>query len=272
MLVLIALTMITMGSVTPAAAQGNAPVGAGCSINLDCESGACVRNRCVCKEDQHCDGNNYCQKNLPGVTDNRCWMKRPNGEGCTRKEQCASGRCNLGACKASACRSDSDCGSANYCHKAGANDCRSKRRNGDVCTRRAQCISDRCEGGSCLRAHECRQNSDCPAGAYCAKGVAGVGRNTCKLLKDNGQGCSAARQCKSGRCHAGVCKPQDECSNDADCSSNKYCDRGTAGIGVNRCEAKRSQGSACSRSAQCASNCCKLRPTGMRCRPSDRCN
>ncbi len=272
MLAVIVLTTISLAGFTPAAAQGNAQVGASCSINLDCESGACVRNRCVCREDSQCGSDRYCQKNLPGVTDNQCRPKRPNGEGCTRKEQCASGRCNLGSCKSSACKTDSDCGSAQYCHKAGANDCRRKRSDGDTCTRRAQCASDRCEAGACMRSHECRRNRDCPSGAYCDKGVAGIGRNTCKMLKDNGQGCTAAKQCKSGRCNAGTCKPQDECANDSDCPGNKYCDKGTAGIGVNKCKAKKSQGSACSRSAQCASDCCKLRPTGKRCRPSNRCN
>ncbi len=85
----------------------------------------------------------------------------------------------------------------------------------------------------------CKQDADCDIDRYCAKGVLGVGRNQCLPLKKLGDGCTRAKQCKSGRCNSGKCKEAHECQNDSDCT-NGICKKGTLGIGQNVCVATRS--------------------------------
>lgn len=86
----------------------------------------------------------------------------------------------------------------------------------------------------------CKEDNDCDPGRYCAKGVAGVGRNQCKELKPLGQSCTASKQCASGRCNTGVCKEADECKNNSDCGRNAECKKGPVGLGQNKCVALRS--------------------------------
>lgn len=81
----------------------------------------------------------------------------------------------------------------------------------------------------------CKADSDCDAGRYCAKGVAGVGRNQCKELKPIGASCTLSKQCSSDRCNAGKCKAADECKTDTDCGSNANCKLGPLGLGQNQC-------------------------------------
>jgi len=59
-----------------------------------------------------------------------------------------------------------------------------------------------------------------------------------------------------------------ECTHDSDCPADEYCHK----VGSNDCRPRRELASSCSRHTQCASNCCRLRATGPRCRPSSRCD
>ncbi len=102
----------------------------------------------------------------------------------------------------------------------------------------------------------CSTDSDCDAGRYCNTGVAGIGRNQCKELKDLGQSCTRAGQCESGRCNAGQCKAANECTTDAHCGANAYCDTGTLGVGQNLCRDLKPIGAGCTRADQCASGRC----------------
>lgn len=65
------------------------------------------------------------------------------------------------------------------------------------------------------------------------------------------------------------------CRRDADCARGQFCHKPPAGRAS--CKPERSEGQSCVRDGQCASNCCKLRPSiilgipSKECRPSNRC-
>ena len=185
-----------------------------------------------CKEDKQCNSGEYCKKPVLGV--NYCKSAKVVGDSCTSDKQCASPAvCKpkpFGKCVVEA-----------------------SRKIGEICISNAECTTGKCNASFCV----CASDSNCPDG-YCDKGTITIGANQCKSYKVNGEGCTRAAQCASGRCYVGACKPQDECSKDEECSGDKYCDKGTLSIGVNQCVALKGNGDACTRSSQCASNRCNL--------------
>jgi len=72
----------------------------------------------ICKEDNDCETDEYCDKGTLTVGHNLCKSLKSIGEACTRSDQCVSGRCNTGQCKtADECQTDQDCGSNSVCKK-----------------------------------------------------------------------------------------------------------------------------------------------------------
>ena len=109
----------------------------------------------------------------------------------------------------SGCTSDSGCSSGQFCTTGivglPSNACRPKNPRGTPCVNKRQCASDRCSWAVCADADECRSNSDCSAGQYCADPIAS--KASCKALLANGKACTRSRQCASNRCAMFVCKP-----------------------------------------------------------------
>jgi len=85
---------------------------------------------------------------------------RAIGASCSADLQCASSRCSQNQC---VCDEDVDCASGQRCFKPAAarNYCSSVSLSiGAACTRDDQCLSNQCEGQTCV----CRHDSDCPSG------------------------------------------------------------------------------------------------------------
>ncbi|MDQ3566362.1 MAG: hypothetical protein M3436_20555 [Pseudomonadota bacterium] len=103
---------------------------------------------------------------------------------------------------------------------------------------------------------QCKEDTDCGTGRFCAKGVLGVGRNQCEALKQNNEVCDRAAQCSSGRCAGGFCATQHECLADGDCGDGRFCKIGLGNLDRNTCRAKLADGQACAGDKQCASGTC----------------
>lgn len=229
-----------------------------------------------CQTDADC-GSGYCDKGTLTIGRNHCANKKELGVACTRPEQCASGRCYLARCQAAnECAEDRDCAPAEYCDKGtltlGRNQCVAKKANGIGCTRAEQCTSGRCYAGTCKPQDACKEDVDCGGAKYCDTGTLTVGVNQCVDKRKNGDACTRAGQCLSGRCNALRCAEEKECSADRDCESGYYCDKGWLTIGKNECKKKGAEGQSCSRGEQCASSCCKLYNFKVQCRPASKCD
>jgi len=124
---------------------------------------------------------------------------------------------------------------------------------GAVCTKAKQCASNRCAWGMCADPDECRDNGDCNSNQYCGDPISG--KQTCKALKSQGQACTKANQCATGRCAWGMCAAEDECRSNSDCRSNEYC--GNPVAGKDRCKPKKAKGAGCTKAHQCQSGKCK---------------
>jgi hypothetical protein len=62
----------------------------------------------------------------------------------------------------------------------------------------------------------CKDDDECLAEARCF-GVSAAGPGQCALLKENGTACTSAKECSSGQCLAGACRPW-SMANDRVCS------------------------------------------------------
>ncbi|MBN1207848.1 MAG: membrane dipeptidase [Myxococcaceae bacterium] len=138
--------------------------------------------RCVCNDDGDCGSASFCELELPGPGDNDCKPKKVNWDACSRDGQCQSGacggcadatgwcytprskaygqtcksdrECTTDRCSADCyinptgsclCKSDSHCGSTQYCGW-GLNDgkCQNKKSRGAVCGSDRECLSNNC--------------------------------------------------------------------------------------------------------------------------------
>ena len=84
---------------TPSSRQG----GESCKIDLECAAGACNSNkRCVCKQDDDCASNEWCDKGLD-LHENSCRAKFDKGQACGKygdlgvSRRCKSGKCSTGS-------------------------------------------------------------------------------------------------------------------------------------------------------------------------------
>ncbi len=132
---------------------------------------------------------------------------KAHGAACTKDDQCESHRCAWGMCAdPDECRDNGDCTASQYCGDpiSGKRTCKALKAQGQACTSKTQCATDRCSWGVCAAADECRSNSDCGAQQYCGNPIAG--KQSCKAKKDKGAACTNKDQCKSNQCSWGFCK------------------------------------------------------------------
>ena len=242
------------------------PVGQPCIENRDCASGHCQFLRCVeCKKDSHCNDSQQCAHGLKLWKPNRCEALLSIGAGCVRDCQCASGHCHGLRC--GECTRDSDCEAGNYCHGRNlplvvVNRCKPGKGHGAVCSRDAECKSERCHG---LRCGECERDSHCPSGQYCSgRNLPLVQANRCEARKNHSALCTRNAECANERCHGFRCG---ECERDSHCPSGQYCSgRNLPLVQANRCRAGKPHGAVCSRDAECESERCH----GLRCGECER--
>ncbi len=211
----------------------------------------------TCAEDSDCANTEFCTAGIPDFKENVCKAKKSKGETCTTQRQCASDRCFAGFCaEADECQSDAACAKGEYCGDpiAGKRSCKPLKVHGQTCTAASQCATGRCSWGFCANANECRSDTDCTGSQYCGDPIAGA--RTCMALKAQGQTCTSASQCSTGRCAWGFCAEQDECRSNSDCKSGQYC--GDPIAGKARCKDLRSKGEGCTKGAQCKSGQCSF--------------
>jgi hypothetical protein len=164
-----------------------------CRVNGACKVGTCTSvdgitaGKCVCTEDTHCGGDEYCAKGLGPLSTNQCKARLADGTACTGDHQCASRRCSpvrpgdlqvtgicytpnakaagasckidlecrTGKCnsnKRCVCHDDGDCGTAMWCDKGfdlKENNCRAKLNEGEECGPAGINIGHRCKSGKC---------------------------------------------------------------------------------------------------------------------------
>ncbi|KFA89001.1 hypothetical protein [Archangium violaceum] len=175
------------------------------------------------------------------------------GFACGEDASCASQRCVEGTCQpplglGSACEADRDCLEPLRCHEGLC-----LQPDGSPCTSAAQCISSRCEEGTCTATVPpgggCTRDADCESPGRCERG-------RCQL--PDGQSCTGDAQCLSGRCVGGSCRarvsPGGRCGSSSDCEPPARCES-------NRCVLR--EGASCSRGTECESGNCQ---SGI-CRP-----
>ncbi len=132
---------------------------------------------------------------------------KPRGAACTKASQCESNRCSWGQCAdADECRDSGDCKSSQYCGDpiGGKATCKALKSQGQACTKKSQCATDRCSWGHCAAADECKSNSDCKSSEYCGNPIGG--KQSCKAKKSKGAACTKKHQCKSNKCSWAKCK------------------------------------------------------------------
>jgi hypothetical protein len=204
-----------------------------------------------CANDSECDVEAHC-------ADGKCESDKPNGERCTRNEDCAAGFCKnmvngqgiccglLGDC----CATPDDC-PATYRKPATCNDPMSCRGTetipmcmANICSMMTVQANSACDGKpgptcglyqdvTCMsgRSNMCRTNcttmGHCDATAYCD------GR-ACQAKKPVGGTCAMGFECVSGNCGNGVCcgmgreccKTANDCRSglDARCEDQSKCE------------------------------------------------
>ncbi len=221
-----------------------------------------------CKDEADCEEGQFCAQN--GLNRNVCELRRPEGEPCSRQQQCeVELTCHFnpfGMCVAP--------------DSVGL---------GGRCERDVQCISGACNtSGRC----QCNDDDDCSGNRFCEEGALGIGQNECRNFHDEGESCSREGQCEpAAMCHfnpLGMCVTPDsvglggrcdrdvqcttgacntsgicQCRQDSDCDDG-YCAEGVLGIGQNACEDWKREGESCSEEGHCRpEDTCHFNPFGM---------
>jgi hypothetical protein len=157
-------------------------MGGACFINDQCRQSKCsntvpgTTGACVCDADPQCGQGRYCDKGWLTVGKNQCVAFHAYGTACSRDEQCES----PAICKGK---------------PAGKCIIEAAINLGDRCIKDAECKSGSCnDDGRC----QCKVNTDCGRGKYCDTGTSGIGQNSCKAFKQQGDACSADKQCGPG--------------------------------------------------------------------------
>ncbi len=133
-----------------------------------------------------------------------CTGRKGNGQTCTSGTQCVSDQCVDGVC----CNFPCD-GSCDVCNAPSTLGICTLTDPGSAGS--PACAPFVCNGASAACPGTCTSDTQCVVGDYCASG-------SCVAKKDNGQGCTATSQCKSGYCNTGVC-----CASGICCTSSTDC-------------------------------------------------
>ena len=189
-----------------------------CTKDDKCGTGSCNGDQLSCDDKNvcttdFCDQGQGCvnQANSGGCDD---------GSPCTESDQCQGGKCSGGeqkscddgnACTDDACDGQQDCQHVD--NSAGCDD-------GDACSKGEKCGDGSCGGGSSIT---CDDASICTTDSCDAqKGCVFV--NNSAACSD-GDPCTAADFCKSGKCEGGPpksCDDKNACTTDS-CESGKGC-------------------------------------------------
>jgi len=189
-----------------------------CANSGDCVTGAyCAGTVCVGKKAlaQPCLAGGECSSGF-------CVDDGVGAEVCCATACAGSAACNPadGLCYPTPCLNDADCTASAYCGLTGT--CSTKLSPTEACTTGDQCQSGYCVAsgvgddticcqlacGSNLACNpttgvcyaSCSGDASCVPGTYCSGGA-------CVGQKIAGSVCTAADQCRSGTCAAGVCGP-----------------------------------------------------------------
>jgi hypothetical protein len=147
-----------------------------CQTDADCVSGVCA------------DGNCYC--NIYAA-DKKCEKKKEDGEGCTRLEECQSGKCGNNLCGAEA---------------PGV---------GQVCLAHDNCVAGDCAGNKCYCALPLKGEGELCVGGECMSGSCVDSRCTtppltakkiCVQKKGEGERCKEHHECLSNYCYYSLCE------------------------------------------------------------------
>ena len=131
-------------------------LGSACTEAHQCESERCNSLKCAvadeCQKDGDCKSKEFCGDPVAGQR--KCKALLTHGSLCTKKEQCATGRCSWGKCAdADECKSSGDCKPKEFCGDpvGGKAKCKKKKSGGKACTTGKQCSSGRCTFFTCKK-------------------------------------------------------------------------------------------------------------------------
>ena len=132
----------------------------------------------------------------------------PGSGPCSTGAQCASGLiCQGGLClipfgNTTPCTASGQCQSANCSGTTGSPGVCLASWPGSTCSSDAQCLSNKCNGGSCfgnVLGGLCRTTQDCTDNTTCS--------STTKTCGGAGATCANNNKCVSNRCQGGICRP-----------------------------------------------------------------
>ena len=263
-----------------------------CTIGGDCDSGACIDNKCVNKA----QNGEACGPAIPCASALSCLAIKQKctdgqlGSLCTIGVDCDSGACGDGKCvnkaqNGEACGPALPCGSGLGC-LAITQKC-TDGQLGSLCTIGGNCNSDACLGGKCVakgaNGQSCGPSRPCGSGMACLaitqKCTDGRAGSLCTITGD----CDSGNYCSGGKCVAGAkngesCGPSklcgpgmaclafaQKCTNGevgSQCNVNGDCDHGRCEgrfPGPYYCRARLDRGSTCDESSDCKSNRCNCK-------------
>lgn len=260
-LAIVIACLSSIGNAEPIVARLAQPFGAGCSVNSDCQSGACSTFYKICAE-SGCSGtcswnpNAFCWSAF-------CYQKQPINGRCRVNSDCSSDKCYFGYCSNTSpptcnycVNCPSSCPVGSYCGDVqktgvdiGSGYCYSTLPTGTPCEYNNQCDTKYCDS-----TNRCAMPSTpalcplCVNGYYCDK----LTHYQCVPKKAFGSYCSSGYECQSGYCNS-----QQQCGQQAPticpfCVPGYYCDQ-TTGF---QCLPKKANWLPCSSSYECISGNC----------------
>ncbi|MFQ5525223.1 MAG: Dickkopf N-terminal cysteine-rich domain-containing protein [Thermoanaerobaculia bacterium] len=236
------------------------PMGGVCFVDDACKKGKCssldgTKGTCVCKTDEDCGGDKWCNAGVDLVK-NACEPLKKDNDTCAAVG--GGHQCEGGHCKFSRCYTPNSVPLGGLCYVD------------DAC-KEGKCSSIDGTRGTCV----CKNDKDCGEGRWCDGGV-DLTKNRCQPLKNDNETCAAVgggHQCKGGRCAwsrcytpksvamGGTCYVDDACKEgkcssidgtrgtcvckvDDDCGTGKWCDSGVD-LTKNSCEPLKKDNETC---------------------------
>ncbi len=213
---------------------------------------------------------------------------RPDGQGCTAPEQCASKQCINGLCSSATCSDGQRNGAETGVDCGGS----CKKCDGDPCGSPAECVSNSCYSGRCGAKpskkcgvgtpvlcpdnEECQQDLDCQSD-YCrnvfcgppapnahSDGRRNAGETDVDCGGPSGKGCAGGKKCKVNDDCLSTCAPGGLCNNPSDTDGKK--NNGETDVDCGGPTAKKcTVGKICRVASDCGLGYCPPSPTGSVC-------